>query len=211
MKQTPGDKRIPVKVSLIGTYDVGKSSLVTKFVRDKFEKDTESTIGGLFAAKNVSTVTGETVLLQIWDTAGSEKFKSLIPTYLRGSHVVLICYDNRNESLETVLKGIKTVEQYVPSAKIFLVRTKNDLGHFLVDNEILDYANREGYKIFQTSSLTGFGVTDLFERVAITGLALKKSEVGDSSLNSTGTIREVYPPIPDGYIARAGEACCIIM
>lgn len=214
MKSDKGQvKHIPVKVSLIGSYDVGKTSLVNRFVREKFNKDIDPTIGGTFAAKSISTKTNELVTLQLWDTAGSEKFKSLIPTYLRGSHCVLICFDNRDWAMDTVLKGVKTVEQYNPSAKIFLVRTKKDLAKGPADDDIVEFAKKENYKIYSTSSLTGVGVMELFEDVATTGLVLKKSELGTESVPldyQQGRNREPYPPTPDGYIAHAG-ACCIIM
>lgn len=84
------------KVVLIGDKSVGKTSLVRRLIDNHFSLMTESTIGTQFCSKVVTVCSGEALVeikLQIWDTAGEEKFRSVTPLYYKNSAAVLIVYD----------------------------------------------------------------------------------------------------------------------
>uniref|UniRef100_A0A915AS35 Uncharacterized protein n=1 Tax=Parascaris univalens TaxID=6257 RepID=A0A915AS35_PARUN len=80
------------KIVFLGEQGVGKSSIITRFLRNEVAEEYNATIGIDFFSKNV-VVDDKTVRLQIWDTAGQERFRSLIPSYLRDSDVAVIVYD----------------------------------------------------------------------------------------------------------------------
>lgn len=80
-----------LKVVLLGDGGVGKSSLMNRFVSDKFDSQSFHTIGVEFLNKDVG-VEGRTFTLQIWDTAGQERFKSLRTPFYRGSDICLLVF-----------------------------------------------------------------------------------------------------------------------
>ena len=80
------------KVAILGDLSVGKSSIITRFVHDKFEDFVSSTIGAAFISKKI-TIDDKIIKLDFWDTAGQERYRSLIPMYYRDAAVVIIVYD----------------------------------------------------------------------------------------------------------------------
>eukprot|EP01098_Paradermamoeba_levis_P007793 TRINITY_DN3243_c0_g1_i2.p2 TRINITY_DN3243_c0_g1~~TRINITY_DN3243_c0_g1_i2.p2 ORF type:complete len:103 (-),score=32.72 TRINITY_DN3243_c0_g1_i2:40-348(-) len=84
-----------VKVVLLGHTNVGKTSLALRFVENVFYEANVPTIGASFFSKNI--VMGNNKLkLQIWDTAGQEKFKTLVPMYYRDAKAAILVYDITN-------------------------------------------------------------------------------------------------------------------
>jgi small GTP-binding protein len=69
------------KVILVGLSGVGKSNILLRYTRDEFSSDWQTTLGVEYAAKTVTTSQGTRIKLQIWDTAGQEKYR-YSPAYL---------------------------------------------------------------------------------------------------------------------------------
>ena len=86
------DDSLKFKIIFLGDQGVGKSSIMNRFVQDRFENNYQATIGLDFHSKNV-IIDKQDVRLLLYDTAGQEKFKSLIPMYIRDANVILIVYD----------------------------------------------------------------------------------------------------------------------
>nr|XP_010941191.1 ras-related protein RABH1b isoform X3 [Elaeis guineensis] len=80
------------KLVFLGDQSVGKTSIITRFMYDKFDNTYQATIGIDFLSKTMY-LEDRTVRLQLWDTAGQERFRSLIPSYIRDSSVAVIVYD----------------------------------------------------------------------------------------------------------------------
>jgi Ras-related protein Rab-6A len=80
------------KIIFLGDQGVGKSSILNRFAQDKFEQNYQATIGLDFHSKNV-TINNTSVRLLLYDTAGQEKFKSLIPMYIRDANIIIVVYD----------------------------------------------------------------------------------------------------------------------
>ncbi|VDL70170.1 unnamed protein product [Nippostrongylus brasiliensis] len=113
---------------MIGESSVGKSSLLLRFVDDTFDQTYPSTIGIDFKIRTVN-VDGSVIKLQIWDTAGQEKFRTLASSYYRGSHGIFIVFDITNEkTFHNIPYWLNNVERFANSNVIkFLVGNKSDL------------------------------------------------------------------------------------
>ncbi|KAL9327508.1 hypothetical protein ACSQ67_002511 [Phaseolus vulgaris] len=116
------------KLVFLGDQSVGKTSIITRFMYDKFDNTYQATIGIDFLSKTMY-LEDRTVRLQLWDTAGQERFRSLIPSYIRDSSVAVIVYDVA--SRQTFLNTAKWIEEVRTERGsdviIVLVGNKTDL------------------------------------------------------------------------------------
>jgi len=131
------DKIMPVKVVLLGQTCVGKSSLVLRFVQDKFFPHTEGTIGAAFLTKTIDPGDGTQVKFEIWDTAGQERYHALAPMYYRGAHAAIIVYDiSSRDSLEKGKQWIDELnEKSSPDQIVAFIGNKADLSNRAVSKE----------------------------------------------------------------------------
>ena len=117
------------KIILIGSSGVGKSSIITRFMDQIFtQENTKSTIGVDFKTKTIE-VDNKTVKLQIWDTAGQEKFRSLTKIFIKDSKIVIFVYDiTTKKSFEEIDFWVQTVKDILGDTPIFgLAGNKKDL------------------------------------------------------------------------------------
>ena len=88
---------------LLGDSGVGKSSIAQRYCKNHFSDSYDVTIGGAYMQQNVTVQNGSVVKMHIWDTGGSDRFRSLVSMYYRDAVAALICYDLTNErSFESV-------------------------------------------------------------------------------------------------------------
>lgn len=91
-----------LKIVILGSAGVGKSSLLLRYIDDIFEDSYVCTIGVDFKVRTIQ-VQEKTVKMQLWDTAGQEKFKQITSSYFKGSHGCLAVFDITNsESFDSV-------------------------------------------------------------------------------------------------------------
>ena len=94
-----------LKILVIGDAGVGKSNIMMRYTKNKFDASKEPTIGTDFFSKVVDVGEGKQAKLQIWDTAGQEKYRAIASTYYKGAAGVMIVYDvTQRKSFEHVLK-----------------------------------------------------------------------------------------------------------
>eukprot|EP00485_Elphidium_margaritaceum_P021633 CAMPEP_0202712260 /NCGR_PEP_ID=MMETSP1385-20130828/36152_1 /ASSEMBLY_ACC=CAM_ASM_000861 /TAXON_ID=933848 /ORGANISM="Elphidium margaritaceum" /LENGTH=202 /DNA_ID=CAMNT_0049372231 /DNA_START=144 /DNA_END=752 /DNA_ORIENTATION=+ len=103
------------KFTIIGDSGVGKSCLMMRFADDTFNESFITTIGVDFRFRTI-TVDDKIVKLQIWDTAGQEKFKTITSSYYRNAHAVMIVYDvSDRKSYENIEQWLSDIEKFCPS------------------------------------------------------------------------------------------------
>ena len=131
------------KIIFLGDQYVGKSSILNRFYQDKFEPDYQATIGLDFHSKNVA-INGTSVRLLLYDTAGQEKFKSLIPMYIRDANIIIVVYDitSKDSFLHTEHWVNETKDLKREDAIFVLVGNKIDL-------EVKEFYKRKKQKIMQ--------------------------------------------------------------
>lgn len=158
-----------IKCVLIGDSGIGKSSLMIRFVDDKFNYQYISTIGVDF---KISTIdyNNKTIKYQIWDTAGQDRFRTITSSYYRGSQATIICYDiTDHNTFDNVNKWLDEVKKYSVNIPILiLVGTKLDLEEKreVSYNEGLEFANLHNMKFFESSAKENKNVRQIFEFIA---------------------------------------------
>ena len=130
MSEIPSQKKeIPkYKIIFLGDQNTGKSCILNRFVEDKFDDKYQATIGLDFQSKNVK-IDNQDVHLLLYDTAGQEKFRSLIPMYTRDANIIILVYDiTRKESFNHIPDWINGLTNVNFDNVIFaLVGNKIDL------------------------------------------------------------------------------------
>ena len=155
-----------MKVVFLGQSGVGKTSIVKNFCfgNDNEDDSSSATIGIDYFSKSV-VVDGESVRLRIWDTAGQEKYKSIVPAYIRVSSIAFVVYDVTDKSsyadARECYDSVKDLNG--ESTLVVLVANKIDLPHDEDDSEAKAFAEANHCLFFRTSAATGDGITKLFQ------------------------------------------------
>uniref|UniRef100_A0A8R1TJ42 Ras-related protein Rab-39B n=2 Tax=Onchocerca TaxID=6281 RepID=A0A8R1TJ42_ONCVO len=166
--------RYQFRIILIGDSTVGKSSLLRYFTEGKCAEICDPTVGVDFYARMVEVKPGYRIKLQLWDTAGQEKFRSITRSYYRNSVGVIVVYDITNRStFEHVAQWLKEAEQNVggpqPNNCVFqLVGHKADLDdqREVMYEEGEYFAKYNKIKFLETSAITGENVQESFKMIA---------------------------------------------
>lgn len=156
------------KVILIGSSGVGKTSLITYYLTNTFTQQELSTVAPASCSATVK-IGDKSVDLQIWDTAGQEKFLSISQMFYRDADIAFVCFTS--ESKDSIEKWVERIRQQSPNCTIFLVLTKSDLLSPEETSQLHEYTLKvkdkiEASCVVITSSATGNGVSDLFELAA---------------------------------------------
>lgn len=191
-------RALQFKLVLLGREQVGKSSLVVRYVLDQFTDNLQSTIGAAFQSQTVC-LDSALVKFEIWDTAGQEKYHCLTPMYYRGAQAAIIVYDITDEVWVTELK-----KQVNTAVVIALTGNKTDL-HLqrrVPCEDAKTYAKENRLMFFETSAKTGNNVEEVFLTLA---KKLAENSEGTVVEARTETICIDHPP--EGENTR--KACCV--
>ncbi|KAF3695165.1 Ras-related protein Rab-17 [Channa argus] len=162
-------RTLRVKMVLLGSSGVGKSSLALRFSKDEF-RTVSPTVGCAYLTRVVH-LSDVTLRFEIWDTAGQEKYHSVTPLYYRGAHTALLIYDiSKKETFIRAQMWLKELEkQYIPgSTVIWLVGNKGDLtqDRQVSVQEGQALASDRGLSFTETSALSGDQVSELLLAIA---------------------------------------------
>lgn len=149
-----------IKCTLLGHHGVGKSTLGHMFATGRFDPTIESTIGIDFFTKTIEldNSKNQSIKLQIWDTAGQEKFKSIVKSYLRDVYITFIVFDITNrETWNDIDSWRNDLElenrKYGSIPRIVLVGSKSDKkNHVIREDEIKTKADKWGCNYYILSS-----------------------------------------------------------
>jgi Ras-related protein Rab-6A len=153
------------KLIFLGDQSVGKSCIMNRFMNDTFTEEYQATIGLDFQSKNVQ-IDNQDIHLLLYDTAGQEKFRSLIPMYTRDANIILLVYDiTSKDSFMHIPEWIKDLTNIKMEEVIFaLVGNKNDLAEnrAVTFEEGQKFAQEHDFIFQETSAKTGDGFSELF-------------------------------------------------
>ena len=157
---------IKLKLIVVGNQGTGKSCILNRFVNETFEENYQATIGLDFQSKNI-IIHDQDVRLIIYDTAGQEKFRSLIPMYIREAQIILLVYDiSDKDSFDAMPNWIQEVKEVLNKEVVFaLIGNKMDLEsqRKVSYEEGKKLAEKNNFVFQEVSAKTGKNFENLFE------------------------------------------------
>ena len=156
-----------VKISLIGGSAVGKTCIIRRYSNDTFVENPPSTTGGSYSEKFV-TIDNKDIQLNLWDTAGQEKFRAIGKHFYKDAYIIIMVYDISKKDTFEEIKEI-----WYPDVKqngekygvLAVVGNKSDLyeEEEVSENEAKEFAKEIGAFFMLVSAKTGNNVNQLFE------------------------------------------------
>ncbi|KAH0787083.1 small GTP-binding protein [Histomonas meleagridis] len=173
-----------VKIIFVGEAAVGKTCIVKNYIEGVFTA-TDYTIGGAFYTKTIDDEDGK-FQLSIWDTAGQEQYRTLIPMYYRNAAIAVIVFDITNQqTFDQVRFWVGDIKKTTQEDNIIYVLCGNKIDleeNRMVSKDDVDQFAQNAKDLFQfvyieTSAKTGTGIDNLFQFIISTiktkGLAKK--------------------------------------
>ena len=185
---------IAIKVTLIGESSVGKTSIINRSTKESFSQELDSTLGANYSQKKI-TRHGKKIRLDLWDTAGQEKYRAIGRHFYKESYIVCLVYDITNKDSFEKIKSVwyPDLKEYGEKLKIVaLVGNK-------LDKYLEEEVNEEDAKKFageikaiykRTSAMEGTNIEDLFNTLAdkylaeISGLIIEDDKIKIKKVDS---------------------------
>ena len=159
------------KVVLLGDSGVGKTCIITRFVSSQFEEHLTSTNGASYCTKMVKyDDLGKNLLLDVWDTAGQEKYRALTKFFYKDAAVVILVYDiTREESFDNMINYWYNQLKENCGKDIILGVAGNKCDLFeqekVSEQKAREFAEKIGAIFELTSAQNNTGITEIFEEV----------------------------------------------
>ena len=157
------------KILLLGDACTDKSLFLLRYTDKTFQDVHMATIGLDYRLKTMKLKKGKNIKLQIWDTAGQDRFRAITKDYYKGSHGIILLYDVTNlQSFENIKSWIYQIrEEASPNVVIYLVGSKIDLEEerkvTKKDGEKL--AEEFGLPFLEVSGKSGINVNEVFDDI----------------------------------------------
>ena len=153
------------KILILGDATVGKTSILVRYIDNKFEKDSLATLGVDVKYKYV-TLDNKKIRMNIWDTAGQDRFRNIAKNYFKGANAVIFVFDvNNKNTLDKIKFWIDNVKENSSEDLIeVIVGNKIDIEgkHEVTKEEMESLGEKTGMETFETSAKTGEGINEVF-------------------------------------------------
>ena len=157
------------KILLIGDLGVGKSSVILRYIEDYFSGNMMSSIGVDFKTKQIE-INDRLIKMQIWDTAGHEKFRTITTSYYKSAHAIIVLYDITDiNTFEHVKNWMIDIDKFAKQGVLrLLIGNKIDLNdNRQVTKEAGEtLANKFGVNFFEVSAKDNININELFLETA---------------------------------------------
>ena len=160
-----------LKVLLTGAAAVGKTSLVQRFIKQRFQANYKLTVGVDILTKDVEYRQSEIATLSIWDIGGQQRFEFIRSTFYKGAAGALLVFDlTREQTYTETRKWLTEIRQFAgESIPFVLIGNKADLvedvGTVIDRDEALSFAESEGSIYIESSAKTGINVDESFSEL----------------------------------------------
>ncbi|XP_078064625.1 uncharacterized protein LOC144490801 [Mustelus asterias] len=200
-------RRVHLKVILLGNSGVGKSALMNLYVNKHYTNSYKATIGADFLIRDV-TLDGKNITVQVWDTAGTERFQSLGSVLYRGANCCILVFDVTSEASFRALDGwrkefLLQADPRDPDGFPFIViGNKTDLSssRAVSSKHAEDWCEAHKLTYIETSAKEAMNVEEAFRNCV--RLALKRMKSEDHSGTQPDLIQlspfDSKPPGPCG-------------
>ena len=180
---------LQVKIVFLGNTGVGKTCIINRFARDRFNEETDCTLGAIFTSKVIEYPDiNISIRYQIWDTAGQEIYRCLASMYYKEATVAVLVYDiTSKKTFEGLKQWIEELKEKADeNIMIAIVGNKLDLLHLeeVKIDEAKEFAENNNALFTQTSAKDGMGINELFDSIAVR-LKLFKSKEATTNRDST--------------------------
>jgi small GTP-binding protein len=152
------------KILLVGDPAVGKTSLILKYVENRFEREYKASIGVDFAYKIIE-LEDKVARLIIWDIASQERFGPYRSSFYKQTDGAMLVFDlTRPETLEAIEAWMREIREHAGDVEILLIGNKADLKkkREIKKSEIQKWVERYGCSFVETSAMSGDMVEDAF-------------------------------------------------
>jgi len=201
------------KISLIGDSDCGKTSILIRYSNGTFNDNTQSTIGVDFKIASLQ-IDNTIIKLQLWDTCGSERFKSITASFLKSCSAFILVFDITSaKSFNNLTNWIKMINESTKANFYCLVGNKADLEEKrqVPTHEAIRFAEKNGLYYLETSAKTDLRIDEVFNHVSkilYSEISRKKSLVlteGDDKLGQLGHSKEINIKLTENIYAEKNE------
>ena len=173
-----------INIIIIGDTNVGKTTLMKRYINDKFTENIIPSLG-IELYRKIKEINGKKYLIKIWDTCGQERFKALTQNYYRNADGVMILFDSNNiKSFQNLNFWLNSLKEY--SSKnypLIIIGTKSDLPINVHDNDINNFCNLYNIKWFRTSANTGENISISFDFLTKEIINIKDNNGGKIKIN----------------------------
>ena len=201
---------IEFKIILIGNASVGKTSIFNKFTTGDFSKIYKSTIAAEFKSKLLKVNKNLWAKLVIWDTCGTENYRSLTRQYYRGADGAIVIFDLTDQSsFNDLKKWIKDIKNYgEKDIQIIVVGNKLDLFNQrkVTQSQANNFCNENKYKYIEASAKDGTNLLKIFEELTF-DLTNKNQEKIKNEINKKSQIKNLEIMAKE-EIQEKKKGCC---
>ena len=154
------------KVLLLGDSTVGKTCFLMKYTDKSFQEVHMSTIGLDYRLKTMTLKNGKNIKLQIWDTAGQDRFRAITKNYYKGANGIILIYDVTSiQTYENVKNWITQIrEEASKNVVIYIAGNKIDMEEErkVTTEEGQKLADEYGFPFIETSAKSGINIDETF-------------------------------------------------
>uniref|UniRef100_T1IQ54 Uncharacterized protein n=1 Tax=Strigamia maritima TaxID=126957 RepID=T1IQ54_STRMM len=205
----PGESSVDFtfKVVLLGDINVGKTSIFQRY-RDGTFQDYRRTTTGIDSCTKIKQFENTKIAAVLWDTAGTEKFRTVTQNYYRNSNACLLVYSiDEPDSLACLGQWVNDANTYSESAIKILVGNKTDKRNLVDHRKVEEFATHHNCDlIFQVSAKRGEGIDEMFTTLAHKLLEREMRKRQSVSLFENEAYDILTPKLTDKI--KLNESCC---
>lgn len=219
MSKISSGKASSVKIVLVGPSNAGKTSIAKRFTTDQFDEFQDMTVGSAFFSKQLQSQRhNASARVEVWDTAGQEKYRAMAPMYFRNAAGALLVFDQTSPAsfedcervwLPELLPHMKNSTQFIVMCGNKCDSIDNSspaVAQFLTKVEAM--CSSRGIKFFATSAKSGYNVNEVFNFLVDEILDFRAKEAASAKAEKSTTPAPVSVGGSSESASAKKDGCC---